>query len=326
MFNTVESFGEIKQKQESDIRSVNVTVYFLGDDKQRILSAALDGHLKQLGFKQSKNDACIYTRVSNKGLCIIAVYVDDIIIASDCLDEINEVKSCLSAKYKMKDLGKYIYFLGVSVMQTKNEVFLEQSAYTKALLSRFGLDNANSVATPIDVNADLVTTSDEVEECDKDLYQSAVAESTTTAGRVNESTSVLSYDYLAVTLNESETLGSQKDTAGDFRLSVNSDVNGPAKDNPHTQAAWGTDFVESSCVDTMQEIVPVMARNRKSSRNYNSFKRIQCQGTDIMAAKTTVPLHRPLSSIGGLGITEENSQPADPIPVKLPSRNFKKAE
>ncbi|KAF2349122.1 hypothetical protein FHG87_020121 [Trinorchestia longiramus] len=64
--------------------------------------------------------------------------------------------------------------MGVGVMQTKNEVFLEQSAYTKALLCRFGMDKANSVATPVDVHADLVTTSDEVEDCDKDLYQSAV--------------------------------------------------------------------------------------------------------------------------------------------------------
>ncbi|KAF2355025.1 hypothetical protein FHG87_014219 [Trinorchestia longiramus] len=55
-----------------------------------------------------------------------------------------------------------------------NLMFLERSAYTKALLSRFGMDKANSVATPVDINADLVTTSDEVEECDKDLYQSAV--------------------------------------------------------------------------------------------------------------------------------------------------------
>ncbi|KAF2347734.1 hypothetical protein FHG87_021510 [Trinorchestia longiramus] len=64
--------------------------------------------------------------------------------------------------------------MGVGVMQTKNAVLLEQSAYTKALLSRFGMDKENSVATPVDVNADLVTTSDEVEECDKNLYQSAV--------------------------------------------------------------------------------------------------------------------------------------------------------
>ncbi|KAF2350270.1 hypothetical protein FHG87_018973 [Trinorchestia longiramus] len=64
--------------------------------------------------------------------------------------------------------------MGVGVMQTKNAVLLKQSAYTKALLSRFGMDKENSIATPVDVNADLVTTSDEVEECEKYLYQSAV--------------------------------------------------------------------------------------------------------------------------------------------------------
>ncbi|KAF2368816.1 hypothetical protein FHG87_000424 [Trinorchestia longiramus] len=64
--------------------------------------------------------------------------------------------------------------MDVGVMQTKNKVFLEQSAYTKSLLSRFGMDKTNSIPTPVDANADLVTTSDEVEECDKDLYQSAV--------------------------------------------------------------------------------------------------------------------------------------------------------
>ncbi|KAF2344486.1 hypothetical protein FHG87_024758 [Trinorchestia longiramus] len=57
--------------------------------------------------------------------------------------------------------------MGAGVMQTKNEVLLEQSAYTKALLSRFGMDKANSVATPVDVNADLVTTSGEVDYCDR---------------------------------------------------------------------------------------------------------------------------------------------------------------
>ncbi|KAF2343806.1 Integrase catalytic core, partial [Trinorchestia longiramus] len=60
-------------------------------------------------------------------------------------------------------------------LQKINLMFLERSAYTKALLSRIGMDKANSVGTPLDINADLVTTSDEVEECDKDLCQSAVA-------------------------------------------------------------------------------------------------------------------------------------------------------
>ncbi|KAF2352826.1 hypothetical protein FHG87_016415 [Trinorchestia longiramus] len=51
---------------------------------------------------------------------------------------------------------------------------IEQATKKEEMQGQFGMDNANSVATPVDVNADLVTTSDEVEECDKDLYQSAV--------------------------------------------------------------------------------------------------------------------------------------------------------
>ncbi|KAF2367951.1 hypothetical protein FHG87_001290 [Trinorchestia longiramus] len=70
----------------------------------------------------------------------------------------------LGTELLLIDLGD-----GVGVMQTKNELLLEQSAYTKALLSRFVIDKAYSVATPVDVNGDLVTTSDEVEECDKDI-------------------------------------------------------------------------------------------------------------------------------------------------------------
>ncbi|KAF2361620.1 hypothetical protein FHG87_007629 [Trinorchestia longiramus] len=73
--------------------------------------------------------------------------------------------------------------MSVGVMQTKNEVLLEQSAYTKALLSRFGMDKANFVANPVDVNADLVTISDEVEDCDKNLYRSAVDQTTAMAAR-----------------------------------------------------------------------------------------------------------------------------------------------
>ncbi|KAF2347164.1 Zinc finger CCHC-type [Trinorchestia longiramus] len=78
--------------------------------------------------------------------------------------------------------GRALKGIGVGEVRLKitlpnmqiNLMFLERSAYTKALLSRFGMDKANSVATPVDINADLVTTSDEVEDCDIDLYQSAV--------------------------------------------------------------------------------------------------------------------------------------------------------
>ncbi|KAF2360595.1 Reverse transcriptase RNA-dependent DNA polymerase [Trinorchestia longiramus] len=86
--------GFVSEGNENLLCKLSKSLYGL-KQSPKCWNTALDGHLKQLGFKQSKNVAYIYTRVSNKGLCIIAVYVDDIIIASDCLDEINEVKSCL---------------------------------------------------------------------------------------------------------------------------------------------------------------------------------------------------------------------------------------
>jgi len=41
--------------------------------------------------------------------------VDDIIIAGDCLLEINRIKEVLNCSFKIKDLGELKYFLGLKV-------------------------------------------------------------------------------------------------------------------------------------------------------------------------------------------------------------------
>ena len=39
----------------------------------------------EVGFKQTLSDPCIYTHTSlSDGLCVLAVYVDDILIAGKC--------------------------------------------------------------------------------------------------------------------------------------------------------------------------------------------------------------------------------------------------
>ncbi|KAF2365351.1 Reverse transcriptase RNA-dependent DNA polymerase [Trinorchestia longiramus] len=66
--------GFLSEGKENFVCKLNKSLYGV-KQSPKCWNIALDGHLKQLGFKQSKNDACIYTCVSNKGLCIIAVYV-----------------------------------------------------------------------------------------------------------------------------------------------------------------------------------------------------------------------------------------------------------
>ena len=134
----------------------------------------LDQYLKELNSKQSNSDSCIYTYEHNNKLTVIAVYVDDIIIAGHSAQYINKIKSELSSRYKMKDLGKMSYFLGVNVVQDADRIFINQSSYAQSLLKKFGFDNSKPVSTPADIGNVLEKATDQCELFDVDNYQSAV--------------------------------------------------------------------------------------------------------------------------------------------------------
>ena len=137
-------------------------------------NSSLDSYLKQLNFHQSDSDPCIYICITDNVLCIIAVYVDDIIIACKSLDLLRKIKSSLSSRYKMKDLGSLHYFLGVNVIQDNDNIFVNQSAYALSILKKFGLENCKPVSTPVDVSNLLEKASDDSDLFDCETYQSAV--------------------------------------------------------------------------------------------------------------------------------------------------------
>ena len=55
----------------------------------------------------------------------------------------------------MKDLGPLQYFLGLEVQHCPNGMLLHQHKYTQELLSLAGLQDGNSVLTPMEVNLKL---------------------------------------------------------------------------------------------------------------------------------------------------------------------------
>ena len=135
----------------------------------------LDAFIKQQGFSQSNADACIYTKTTSSDLFVVAVYVDDIIIASKSMNEISKLKSSLCKNYQMKDLGKLEYFLGVNVSQNNGGIFIHESAYINSLLSKYDFANAKSVSTPVDCSSYLEKATDSCELFDIEKYQFTVA-------------------------------------------------------------------------------------------------------------------------------------------------------
>ena len=69
--------------------------------------------LLEEGFIQSQADYCLYTKIRQDSTTIILFWVDDIIIVSSSRTALNSVKECLSDEFKMKDMGRLNWFLGI---------------------------------------------------------------------------------------------------------------------------------------------------------------------------------------------------------------------
>lgn len=129
----------------------------------------------EIGFKQSMSDPCVFVR-SRQELEILAVYVDDLILITESPESMNELKAALKERYKMKDMGELSYILGISVIQDKekNCVILQEKHYIEAILRKYGMDNANPVATPADANVKLRKSDGVSKPVHQHIYQSMV--------------------------------------------------------------------------------------------------------------------------------------------------------
>ena len=78
-------------------------------------------NLKSMGYVQSASDPCIYTSAEGE-TSIIGVYVDDFVIAAETTEKIKEIKTALSQKFEVKDLGE-LSVLVTSLETTKMAQF-----------------------------------------------------------------------------------------------------------------------------------------------------------------------------------------------------------
>lgn len=122
-----------------------------------------DEEIRKLGLIRTNADPCIYFDRKDDLLTVLAIYVDDIIIASKNRDRIIEIKSSLMSSFEMKDLGKIKRCLGIEFVKTENGIAMSQSHYVQEILERFGMENAKPVATPCDPSVKLTRSTNATE-------------------------------------------------------------------------------------------------------------------------------------------------------------------
>ena len=109
----------------------------------------------RLGYTASPYDSTLFLRRTDKGTILLLLYVDDMIITSDNLNGVQELKDFLSQKFEMKDLGHFSYFLGLEITHSTYGLYITQAKYAFELLSQAGLIDSNTINTRVELNAHL---------------------------------------------------------------------------------------------------------------------------------------------------------------------------
>ena len=101
-------------------------------------------------FKQSDADPCLYVRQREKTKILLALYVDDGLLASsNDLEAETFIERELRGRFKITTKTPS-YFLGLELENgEEGSIKVHQTAYTKKILEKYGMNNCKVVGTPI---------------------------------------------------------------------------------------------------------------------------------------------------------------------------------
>ncbi|KAJ8381057.1 hypothetical protein SKAU_G00018350 [Synaphobranchus kaupii] len=154
-------------------------------------------------FTQNPADHCVYAKETESGKVIMIIWVDDLIIAASNETVLKDVKEMLSAKFKMKDLGRLNRFLGIDFMQSDGCVKMSQEKFVNKILERFNMQNCRPRETPCDQKQDY--TENAVKMDDVRMFREAVGSLIylTTCTRPDLCFVVSSYHNISLSLQRS---------------------------------------------------------------------------------------------------------------------------
>ena len=111
----VQPDGYVEQGKEDLVCKLNKSLYGL-KQSSRCWFKTMDSFLKESGYEQCKSDSCLYVRRVGDDMVIIALYVDDILIASNN-KMLRKEKVALKERFNMKDMGEAHYCLGIQILR-----------------------------------------------------------------------------------------------------------------------------------------------------------------------------------------------------------------
>lgn len=99
----------------------------------------------------------------------MAVYIDDLQIVGPDLELINCLKTDLTSRFMMTDLGPTSHYLGMEVMRRNDIITIMQIVYIDQLLVIHQMSNCNTTSTPMVEGLYLAPATDDFEPLPADV-------------------------------------------------------------------------------------------------------------------------------------------------------------
>ncbi|KAE9280197.1 hypothetical protein PF008_g28194 [Phytophthora fragariae] len=120
-------------EDEDDVVCILLQSLYGLKQASRVWNETIDKHLKSMGFEPADADPCVYTRGEGEDECIVCLYVGDKLIASRQKAVIASVKAGIAGKFRIKDLGRARFILGIEIDydMERRTLGISQKAYTE---------------------------------------------------------------------------------------------------------------------------------------------------------------------------------------------------
>ena len=138
-----------KGEHSQVVCKLNESLYGLKQES-RMWFSKFSTALIGFGFVQSKANYSVFTRQQGDSFIVLLVYVDDVVVASNDKEQVEEFKVLLDQKFKLKDLGELKYLLGLEVARTAKGISLCQRKYALEILEDAGLLGCKPTKVPME--------------------------------------------------------------------------------------------------------------------------------------------------------------------------------
>ncbi|CAJ2633078.1 unnamed protein product [Trifolium pratense] len=128
----------------------------------RAWNKRIDKFLNEIGFKKCVTEHGVYIKKdAAKGVIIICLYVDDLLITGSNESYISELKGDLKEEFEMTDLGLMTYFLGIEFLRNEQGILMHQTRYASEILKKFEMDKCNVALSPTEPRSQLTKCAEE---------------------------------------------------------------------------------------------------------------------------------------------------------------------